>query len=94
MDIITFICGGTSVAILLTQLLKKWFDKNINEKYSNVTAQACLLFISMCIAGIAYCTNYLPEHVIVIGGIIFGAGMGIYDVFKAMGIATGLITKK
>jgi len=96
MDITTlgvFLGGGSVVAILLTQLLKKWFDKNINEKYSDITAQGFLLLVSIVIAGIAYFVNFLPENIIIVGGVIFGAGMGIYDVLKATGVATGIIKK-
>jgi len=93
MDIVTFIGGGSVIAILLTQLLKKWFDENINKKYSDITAQAFLLLVSVVIASIAYCVNFLPENVLIVAGVIFGAGMGIYDVLKALGIATGIIKK-
>ena len=93
MDIISFIGGSSVIAILLVQGLKKLFDKYINKKYSAFVSQVALLLISILIAGIAYFAKYLPEYVLVVGGLIFGAGMGIYDVLKAMGVAAGFIKK-
>jgi uncharacterized membrane protein required for colicin V production len=90
-QLITFLGGSSVVAILLTQGLKKIFDKYINEKYSAITAQGFLLLVSILIAGSFYCINLLPEYIIAVAGVIFGAGMGIYDVLKAAGIATGII---
>lgn len=93
MDIITLIGGSSIIAILLVQGLKKIFDKYINEKYSAIVSQGALLLVSIIIAGIAYCVNFLPEYVLAVGGVIFGLGMGVYDVLKAAGVATGVIKK-
>jgi len=89
----SFIGGSSVIAMLLVQGLKTIFDKYINEKYNGIIAQGILLLISIIIAGIAYCVNFLPEYVLAVGGVIFGLGMGVYDVLKAAGVATGIIKK-
>ena len=82
--ILTFLAGGSLVASLVTQILKKAFD-GISNKYGALASQATLLVVSLAISGLLTASALLPEAWLLMAGAIFMGAVTIYEVlYKAV----------
>ena len=88
-SIALFLGGGSAIAVVLTQVLKNFFDKYINSKFKNTTAQVILFVLCLVTVagGIGY--GYLPDYFKTFIVLMFTGGVSLYDVVKGLKIASG-----
>lgn len=83
-NLITFIGGGSLVAMLLTQLLKKALA-TVNDRYGALATQVVLFAVAGIIAGVVKASALLPTAWVTTAGAIFLGAMAIYEVlYKAV----------
>lgn len=84
LTLIAFLGGGSLVASLIVQLLKK-FLAGISKKWGALATQVVLLLVSLAIAGVLTASTLLPESWLMVGGAIFAGAITLYEVlYKAV----------
>ena len=79
-----FLAGGSLVASLLTQVLKKAFAK-ISKRWGALASQCVLLAASVLVAFVVFGSQYIPAQWLMIAGAIFSISMVLYEVlYKAV----------
>lgn len=87
MDITTiaiYLASGTSVAILLTQVVKGFFEKYISPRFEPTITQLILFVFCLIIAAMGIGWGYLPHFLKEFLGLMFAGGIAIYEVFKGI----------
>jgi len=81
---LSFLLGGSVVAVLAVQILKDLYGK-VSQRWGSLIAQLSLLIVSFAVAGIGAAFQFLPPQIIETTGIIFASAMAIYEVlYKAL----------
>ena len=78
LNLITFLGGGSLLAMTLVNLFKKTVTDTVG-KYGKLTTLSLLLVVSLLISLIAYGLNFLPVDFIVAIASIFGGAIFFYE---------------
>lgn len=82
--VITFLGGGSLVASLIVQILKKALT-GIADRWGALVTQAVLLGVSLLIAGLLTASTLFPESWLMTAGLIFTGAIALYEVlYKAV----------
>lgn len=84
-DIITFLAGGSVLAFLIIQYLKRYIQNVIGPKYGDLGVQTFLLLVSMALAIIGSIANLIPAQFLApIAGTFMGANAIYAVLYKAL----------
>ncbi len=76
---ISFLLGGSVLAVLLVQILKDVLGK-VSNRYGALISQITLLIVAFGIAGVGVLLQLLPPDVLTATGTIFVSAMACYEV--------------
>lgn len=77
--LITFLGGGSAVAVLLVNILKTSLQ-GISERWGALATQCILLAVSLIVALILGASTLLPQSVLLTTGQIFVGAIALYEV--------------
>jgi len=81
---ISFLLGGSVVAVLLIQVIKDITGK-MEGKLGRLWTQVIVLCVSFAVAGVGVWVGKFPPFVLEVTGVVFTTTIAIYEVlFKAL----------
>ena len=79
-DLITFISGGSVLALILIGLIKNLIKSKLIARYGDLGVQVVLFIISLIIAFIFFGFKFIPQEILAAGIAILLGANGIYQV--------------
>lgn len=79
-----FLASGTSAAVIVTQILKAFFDKFIIPRFEPLVTQGIVLVLSLIVAAAGIGWGYLPDWLVLFMGAVFTSGIAVYEVMSAI----------